>query len=197
MITNYKNFNILDSHDNNIFCGVNQMWRRDSKERVFSNMNILRTGKLFAFIIAGMMLTGGFLVLASNESESQASGVVGPIDDSSIIMINGYRFDINDGPGLLETMMAEPVPAGTTSTYLVHMTGPVLNEWAEEIERNGAEIVTYVHNFAYHIRATPEQTDSLMALPFIDWVGDYHPAYKVSPDIDSEMISISLYDIIF
>jgi hypothetical protein len=49
-----------------------------------------------------------------------------------------------------------------------------------ELERRGATIWRYLPTHAYVI-SLPKDTNALVGLSFVRWVGPYHPAYKVDP----------------
>ncbi len=113
---------------------------------------------------------------------------------SSTIYVGEYVFDFNLGePRMDPKLMAQPTASGEVGVFIVHMTGPIPQEWTDRISDSGAEIVTYVHNFAYQVRMTPEVSSIVETLPFVDWVGAYHPAYKISPDLSGNGVSISFY----
>jgi hypothetical protein len=66
------------------------------------------------------------------------------------------------------------------------MVGPVKQEWLDQLESR-AEVVTYIPNNAYLVRADRsalEQIESLKSSSgFVQWMGAYRPAYKIAPEI--------------
>ncbi len=137
--------------------------------------------QFLAFFFAILMVGSGFVVLGV-EDEVVAQEEKVQIDTSEMITINGYTFSINEGPDIPEQLTLNTVQEGE-SIYLVHMTDKISNQWARGLEKNGVEIVTYIHNNAYEVLMTPEEKAVVEKLPYVDWVGDYHPAYKISSEI--------------
>ena len=140
-------------------------------------------------LIVGIMLLAMPVPYLGAEEPQQNNAI--PM--SSTIHLNGYVFDFTNGePRMNPALMAKPTASGEVGVYIVHMTGPIYQEWVDAIGNLGVEIVEYVHNFAYQVRMTPEQALLAGKLPFIDWVGSYHPAYKISPDLSNNDVVVYL-----
>lgn len=103
-------------------------------------------------------------------------------DGTSILFSNGLRFDpMREGaPELPANMTARALREGETGSFIVQLAGPVRDGQREEIAAAGATIFTYVPNYAFVVRMPAESKAALEALPFVRWVGAYHPAYRVS-----------------
>jgi hypothetical protein len=67
--------------------------------------------------------------------------------------------------------------------YIVQCTGPVLSHWSLDIKATGAVIVGYIPEYAYIAYMREEAKDAVEELPYIRWVGPYHPGYKMSPSL--------------
>ncbi len=104
-------------------------------------------------------------------------------DGASILLASGLRFDpVREGePNPPSTLTAAPLREGETGAYLVQIDGPVRTGQREEIAAAGGAIFAYVPNSAFVVRMTEEAKGAVQALPFVRWVGAYHPAYKLSP----------------
>ncbi len=152
--------------------------------------NKARVG-LTLLIVGIMLLAMPMPYFGASETEKD---YVSSVPMASTIYAGDYVFDFTRGePSLAPSLMANQPNAGEVGNYIVHMTGPIPQIWADRISGTGAEIVTYVPNFAYQVRTTPEMARMLEKLPFVDWVGDYHPAYKISSAVTGNSISVSLF----
>ncbi len=94
----------------------------------------------------------------------------------------------------------QDVPA----TYLLQFNGPVLRAWKEAVASMGVKLYGYVPDFAFIARMDPKTADAVLSLPFVRWVGSYHPAYRVqrslheagvqSPEQNLELVIQTLPD---
>ena len=91
---------------------------------------------------------------------------------------------------------------GETGTYLVQFISSVRTEWRDEIKKMGGKLYGYVPNHAYIVRINSSKINEIKGLPFVQWVGRYKPAYRISPrllqaersDIDGTiMLRIQVY----
>ncbi len=82
--------------------------------------------------------------------------------------------DIPDGQRLT-------IQADHPATYLVQFTGPVHDEWKAAVEKAGARLYGYIPDYAFIARMDPAAAESVRAVPFVRWVGPYHPAYRLAP----------------
>ncbi|MGA2221802.1 MAG: choice-of-anchor D domain-containing protein [Verrucomicrobiia bacterium] len=94
----------------------------------------------------------------------------------------------------LDTTVGEPVvPAHLRQAAqkgknlrLIQFKGPVLSEWLEQVKKTGdVKVASYVPNNAYIVwldRAAEDNLSKLMAPSGpIQWIGAYHPYYKMDP----------------
>jgi subtilisin family serine protease len=107
-------------------------------------------------------------------------------DDMNLVLLRAGAFDTtqNEAPQLRVEEGAEPAEE---QLYLVQMIGPVKKEWLETL-RQCVDLVSYIPNNAYLIRANATgfaRVKEFAASPesFIQWSGDYKPAYKIAPEI--------------
>ncbi len=139
--------------------------------------------------IVFIMVFSAFSVWAINPTDNSTVAV----SKDSTLYINGYEFDClvsePDLPPALRTASQAP---GTDISYLIHMTGPIAQEWADTLSSLGIDIVTYIPNYAYEVRMTESQAELASKLYFVDWVGFYHPAYKISPEISGSKVTVTL-----
>ncbi|MFN0152048.1 MAG: S8 family serine peptidase [bacterium] len=104
------------------------------------------------------------------------------VDGTSILFANGLRFDpVREGaPQLPANMTARALREGETGSFIVQLAGPVADGQREELAAAGATVFTYIPNYAFVVRMPAEAKAAVEALPYVRWVGEYHPAYRVS-----------------
>ena len=83
-------------------------------------------------------------------------------------------------PTLPPDLRTAPHP-NPVAYYLVQFEGPIQPSWRSDLEALGMEIMEYVPDFAFLIRATPEMADDAAHLDHVRWVGLFHPAYRLDP----------------
>lgn len=102
--------------------------------------------------------------------------------NAAVIDVNNYRFDpLAAEPALPADLLS--VPTDASALYLVQFNGPVEEVWKTGLEQLGARIVSYVPEYAFVVRMDRVAGEATRALPHVRWVGLYHPAYRISPEI--------------
>ncbi|MEW6127374.1 MAG: S8 family serine peptidase [Acidobacteriota bacterium] len=112
-------------------------------------------------------------------------------DDLNLITLRAATFDTTQNPQQALRIQSEAEVA-EDGLFLVQMVGPVKADWFDLLDST-TEVISYVPNNAYLIRANSEQMAQVKTLAtatnsFIQWIGDYKPGYKVAPELalDSE-----------
>ncbi|HEX5690095.1 MAG TPA: hypothetical protein VFX76_08830, partial [Roseiflexaceae bacterium] len=87
---------------------------------------------------------------------------------------------------------APAIPAGLTVAgyassqrgyYIVQANGAITQAWKDQLAAQGAELLGYVPDNAFKVRATPAVAQRLAQSADVAWVGVFHPAYKLSPEL--------------
>ncbi|MEF8874304.1 MAG: S8 family serine peptidase [Candidatus Thermoplasmatota archaeon] len=126
-------------------------------------------------------------------SELEKKFDVDRLEHRTTLELGEHQFDINEGePDIPEELRIEEYESSEKGQYIVHMLGPIAPEWREEIENMGIEVMSYIPNYAYRVRMTSEQARELSNMYFVDWIGIYHPDYKLQPAIEPGVVSVSL-----
>jgi len=97
---------------------------------------------------------------------------------STLIHIGGYHGDPTSDPELKSTS------AGTHRLRLVQLTGPVRDDWREQLEAGGLQVLAYVPHNAYLVWAEVPGIDAAAHLdqtPFVRWNGPVPAPAKRSP----------------
>jgi hypothetical protein len=116
-------------------------------------------------------------------------------DDQNMIALNGYLIDTSNPQPLskdvpvdltqsrMSRALADGIPPGK-GLYIVQFTGPIQDSWYKTLEESGAAIIAYAPNNAYIVSAGERAADELVKMmtirSFVQWVGDYQPAYKLA-----------------
>src|SRR5262249_22161867 len=113
----------------------------------------------------------------------------------NLLLLRAGAFDTTQGDVASANSLAEP-DLNEQQLYLVQFIGPIKNQWLNDL-RSDAEIVGYIPNNAYLIRATGDNIARINNLrstdgSFVQWSGIYRPTYKIAPEIsidsDEEII---------
>lgn len=88
-------------------------------------------------------------------------------------------------PGMEGLTIAGYAP-GQAGYYIVQFKGAVQQGWPAQLGAVGAQVLEYLPDFAFKVRMTPEQAAQVQALPGVNWVGLFQPAYKLSPDLTAD-----------
>lgn len=110
--------------------------------------------------------------------------------DSQIRLSNGIEFDTRAGEPSLSDALRSSAPApGERMSLLVQVNAPIRSEWAGELERAGALVVSYIPNYAFLVRVDVDRRGAIEALSFVRWTGLYHPAYRISAQAEMQLRS--------
>jgi hypothetical protein len=134
-------------------------------------------------------------------------------DDLNLVSLRSLPFDttqVADGEtsvpaGSTQKAVAGSLNAANVSTLagqqflIVQMIGPIKPEWVEWL-KSKAEVISYVPNDAYLVRASQDfaaelATGSVNRPGYVQWSGEYRPESKIAPGIvldSAEPISVTI-----
>jgi hypothetical protein len=108
-------------------------------------------------------------------------------DDMNMVLLRARQFDTTEGepPATASFGVTE---AADQQLYLVQMIGPVKSEWRQALDADGSDVIAYIPNNAYLVRATAGGMERINRLKqndrsFIQWTGAYRPEYKIAPEL--------------
>jgi len=133
------------------------------------------------FLIFTSLLIGFHPQELSPDIRLTAQGSQTPITyaEYDFVSIGKYYFNPDQGtPALPATMKA------VSNYYLVQFRGPVYEDMLRQLEERGVTVIQYVPFNAYICRLNRVSRPQVAGLPFVKWIGDYEPAYKISPLCD-------------
>ena len=112
-------------------------------------------------------------------------------DDMNALLLRSGSFDTMEGESAYANSLGESDLEGK-QLYIVQFVGPIKKQWLRDLG-SAAEIVSYIPNNAYLIRATSSAAAHINNLRQVEsnaiqWAGGFRPAYKIAPEIslDSE-----------
>ncbi len=108
-------------------------------------------------------------------------------DDMNLLLLRAHTFDTTLAGAEVTTSSIGDAEPADEQLYIVQMIGPVKKDWVNEL-RSAAEVVSYIPNNAYLIRADAESIARINNLKsagnsFIQWTGAFKPDYKIAPEI--------------
>jgi uncharacterized membrane protein len=94
--------------------------------------------------------------------------------DPIYINMKAARFD----PLIMEPEIPRELSYNFPSGYyLLQCNGPIMSDWVLELQDLKTEILGYIPDYTFLINI--DDIEKLLTLPFIRWIGIYHPAYKI------------------
>jgi hypothetical protein len=105
-------------------------------------------------------------------------------EDMTISFIN-HKFDpLLSTPKLRSSLQTTEIEG--ENYYILQFTGPIYTSWKEQISKAGGVFHSYVPHLAYIVQMTPEERIEMEKLPFVRWIGLFHPEYKILPSVYKE-----------
>src|SRR5262249_2295737 len=123
-----------------------------------------------------------------------------PSDEQNMIALNGYVIDTSapqplpkELPAdLKQSRMAQARAGGYNpggGLYILQFAGPIQDSWLDTLKSTGADVISYVSNNAYVVRCDARSATIISRMKdeqsFVQWVGDYEPAYKLEPSMQT------------
>ncbi|UCG43817.1 MAG: hypothetical protein JSU73_04155, partial [candidate division WOR-3 bacterium] len=96
---------------------------------------------------------------------------------------NGYRIDTRLGEPELPEELRIDEGFADEPYYIVQFNGPVNRSWFRQLNRLGVNSVCYLPHYAVLARMDRSQFEQVKALPMVNWVGLFQPAYKVEQEL--------------
>ena len=95
------------------------------------------------------------------------------------IMMRRDRFDPLDRAPQFRSSVTGP--AG--DVYFVQFVTQVLEEYTDAVESLGGTVYGFVSNHTHLVRMDASMSQAVQALPFVRWVGPYHPEFRLDEEI--------------
>ncbi|MBN2384400.1 hypothetical protein JXQ70_16095, partial [bacterium] len=113
--------------------------------------------------------------------------------DLDVVVIPGIiEFNVNRADNALRIvpsdLLLESETIGAEGYYLVKFQGPIYQEWLDELTSKGIDLYQMFKWFTYVARIPAGQVEWVASLPFVKWVGNYEPAYKIDAYIGKTLV---------
>src|SRR5437867_4066862 len=108
-------------------------------------------------------------------------------------------FDSRNGePVLPANLQADLRGADLDRHYIVQLIGPIKQAWLQNLESVGVELFDYLPSYSFVVAMPPRTVEQVRKLPFVQWVGIYHPGYKLTrallePKTGNRMVLVLLF----
>ena len=112
---------------------------------------------------------------------------------------SGYAFHPRKSLPVIPSNLKHSYTSGEKGPYIVQFIGPIASpKWIKNIEKLGADRVRDIPRYAVLMRMTPKTAENVRKMPFVAWVGEYQPAYRIAHDLKTTAgrnlwLSISLF----
>jgi len=118
---------------------------------------------------------------------------VGRIQETSYEMLLRYgKFDpLVEMPATPDNLMARTGVSGD-GVYIVQFVTQPLDEYRAAVESLGGKTYIYLPNHSYIVKMNAETRQAVENLPFVRWVGNYQPAYKVEEFVSEGLANKTL-----
>ncbi len=104
--------------------------------------------------------------------------VIGPRRASYVVRLRHGDFDPL-APSPLPSIESRFAAGPDTNLYLVQFVTQTLPEFRDAITAAGGRVRKFIPNHAFVVEMSPAGVARVDALPFVRWVGPFHPAYKL------------------
>lgn len=102
-----------------------------------------------------------------------------------------YDF-VDEEPDLNESLMIDGYEEGEKGLYIVHFVGELSRETESVLWDLGCRRVAGLDNYAKVVLMNSSLEDDVISQDFVDWVGYYHPGFKLNPYLDQGEIIIDI-----
>ncbi len=114
---------------------------------------------------------------AYSRTTNAGSELVGRVRATThMVRLDDFQFDpLVDG----EPSFDVPLKAANNNLHLVQLEATPLPEMTQAITDTGAKILRFLADHTFLVKAYPQTLAQVQSLPFVRWVGPYHPSYRV------------------
>lgn len=141
---------------------------------------------------------GAFALVKAKRSSLKGFDVMDTPYRLDTVELQRATIDHREGePALPKGLSIDMDGYGDHNHYIVQFYGPIKEEWKYEIEAMGGFIDDYLPNNAFIVGMDLDTKEKVASYEKVQWIGMYHPIYKVQPRLDPLVGSIDVYAIIF
>lgn len=110
------------------------------------------------------------------------------LDGARMARVRATAYDLRLRYAGFDPLVGEPaVPANLAAgsenrLYLVQFVTQPLDEYRDALQAAGATVRKFIANHAHIVEMDAATRDAVAAMPFVRWLGTYHPAYRVDEE---------------
>ncbi|HYO66549.1 MAG TPA: S8 family serine peptidase [Archangium sp.] len=119
--------------------------------------------------------------------DGQLSGRVRTTD--YLLRLQQKQFDPLRDPGSMATSLLTADSANRL--HLVQFLASPLPEFRETIEGMGGKILRFLSDHTYLVDMDRDVHARVSKLPYVRWVGDYHPEYRLEPSLKAALLGMA------
>jgi hypothetical protein len=111
------------------------------------------------------------------------------LDGQGIAVVRETSYILKIRHGNFDPLHGIPAPRGglaadaSCNLYLVQFVTQPLQEFRTQIEQLGGTVRQFIANNAHIVQMSPAVRQAVAALPYVRWVGPYHPAYRLDDSL--------------
>ncbi|UGV41648.1 S8 family serine peptidase [Methanococcoides orientis] len=107
-------------------------------------------------------------------------------NDGRYILLKASQFNTEEAAFVSSLTSTESISlSGDGEYYIVQFSGYILEEWKQDVRDTGATIFDYVPNNAFIVSMNSSVKAEIEILDSVQWIGPYHPSYRISPSLSS------------
>ncbi len=116
-----------------------------------------------------------------HESLVQQGYDVQTLQNRTIIGRGDYRFDTRSGePSIPPELRVNLTQRPNYDKFILQFVGPIKQEWKDKVASYGVVLFDYLPSYGFMVQMNSSLEPGLEQLYFVQWVGLYQPAYKIS-----------------
>ena len=145
------------------------------------------------FVLVAVLLSLALPALAT--SAAPAANPTPPQSGIEIRVPNFVFDPVLDGEPKLAN--AERFDGQSAGFRLVQFYGATEDAWLASLKSAGLKVLQYYPNYTYLVWGTASATQSVEAMDFVRWSGNFHPAYKMNSDLAGRSGTVKNVEVFF
>ena len=137
-------------------------------------------------LLVGALVVAGFCLVVPGQGTGEDEGKV------RLYLAAGFAFDPLDGSPAAADLRAPRLENDEEGFFIVQFDGPVGAGERAALASAGAEIFSYLPDFAFLVRMTPAKATGLASAEGVRWTGRWEPALRVGPSITTAPVAGNL-----
>ena len=111
--------------------------------------------------------------------------------DGDLILLQAETIDTSRQPsldqvGIESSLSTMGLESADDAYYLVQFRGPIQDDWRATVRQVGGTLFGFVPEHALIVKMDLTAAEKIATLPDVQWIGLYHPRYKVAPRLAAE-----------